>query len=157
MKKFLKLFTSISLIFSLLLLIQVGESYANDNLFDANKVNNSQIKITITNNQTGETNILNSTDIKNNMKVNSIKLNDEDESVKVGYNVFIPIKNSNSTEITPFDTTGGTETTGGVTAELYVDYDVSLNNEQVRLNKVYGSWTPSSNLYYLTDREVGGN
>ncbi|KNF09411.1 hypothetical protein CLPU_3c01890 [Gottschalkia purinilytica] len=154
MKKFLKLLTSISLTFSLVLLI-LGNSYASDNLVNDAMLNSSQVKITVTNNETGETTVLNPIETKNNMKVNSIRSNNE--SLTVGYDVFVPIEDPNSTGITPFDTAGGSKTSGGVTAKLYVDYDVSGNNEQVRLNRVYGSWTPSSSLYYLTNREVGAH
>lgn len=152
-KKFPKLFTSISLIFSLALLI-TGKSYASDNL-DNEMLNDSQVKVTITNDETGETNILDQKDLKNNMKVNLIRSNGG--LAEVGYDIFIPIENLNSIGTTPFTSTGGSQTSGGVTAKLNVNYDVSSNNQQVRLNSVYGSWTPSSSMYYLSDRSVNAH
>lgn len=148
MKKFSKLFISLSLMFSLVLLI-TGRSYANNS---SNEIlHNNKVKVTITNDQTGEVTTLNQIDLKNNAKTNSIAYNNK--SISLGYEVFIPIGEG----ITPFESTGGTQTSGGVTAKLNVDYDVNSTNEKVRLNRVYGSWTPSSSLYTLSNRSVNAH
>ncbi|NLJ98912.1 MAG: hypothetical protein GX320_06575 [Tissierellia bacterium] len=155
MKKVLILFISVSLIFSLSLLIHADKSHASDNLVDVKMLDKGQVKITIINDQTGETKVLNSKDIENNVEVNSIRSNEE--SMTVGYDIFIPVEDLNPKGITPLDTTGGSKTSGGITARLYVNYDVSSNNERIRLNRVYGSWTPKSSLYYLTNRVVNAH
>lgn len=140
-------------------------SYASSNLSDSMILDANKIKISITNDQTGETTVLDPIETQNNIKINSvdtkssIKNNSSkfnDDSVVVGYDVFIPIENSNSSGITPMDSSGGSKTSGGVTATLNVDYSLRTNNNQqeIRLNKVYGSWTPSANMYYLSNRKV---
>jgi hypothetical protein len=141
-------------LFTLLLFgfVSTSTSYASDELTDYGTSGVNKVKISITNNQTGETKVLDPITANRSTKINSIQSNDE--SVVVGYEVFVPIENSNSSGITPFDVGGGSKTAGGVTARLNVDYDVSSDGEQIRLNKVYGSWTPSDSMYYLTDRKV---
>lgn len=120
---------------------------------DSGKLHKSNdVKISITNNQTGETTVLNQEDTKNSVKVNSIT--SDNKSVKVAYDVLVPIKKSKSSGFTRMDVDGSSKTAGGVTAKLNVDYDVNSTEEKVRLNKVFGSWTPSSKMYYLTDRKV---
>ncbi|MCC0785062.1 hypothetical protein IR152_18865 [Clostridioides sp. ES-S-0108-01] len=135
MKKFSKLFIYLSLMFSLILLI-TGKSYASDS---SNEIIH-KVKVTITNDQTGEITTLNPIAYNN-------------KSTNTGCEVFIPIGEL----ITPFESTGGTHTSGGVTAKLNVDYDVNSTNEKVRLNRVYGSWTPNSSLYTLSNRSVNAH
>lgn len=151
MKKYPKI---LIYLFALLLFgfMSTSTSYASDELTDYGTSGANKVKISITNNQTGETKVLDPITANHSTKINSIQSNDE--SVVVGYEVFVPIENSNSSGITPLDVSGGSKTAGGVTARLNVDYDVSSNGEQIRLNKVYGSWTPSDSMYYLTDRKV---
>lgn len=154
MKNFWKFFASVFTVF-LFGLVATNTSYASENLSDEEALNRNEVQISITNDETGEVtyiepveteSIINNT--KSMMSLNSMASNDE--SIVVGYDVFIPIESS----ITTYDSSGSQKTEGGVTAKLYVDYDVSSNNEQVRLNKVYGSWTPSSNMYSLSNRTV---
>nr|WP_312984203.1 hypothetical protein [Clostridioides sp.] len=149
MKGFSKLFVSISLTFSLVLMMTVA-GYANNNL-DEEVLESGQVKVTVTNDQTGETHVIDQEDLEINTKVKPFRSNDN--SINVGYDVFIPLEEIKS-EISPFTVEGGSKTSGGITAKLYVDYDVSSDNQKVRLNKVYGSWTPTSSLYYTTNRSV---
>lgn len=150
MKKFPKVFTSIlSALFLFGLLVQ-NTTHASDNLSEDELLNG--VRISVTNDQTGEVTYLDPMDSKNKMKVLSIKSNDG--SVEVGYEVFVPLEDLNAPVITPFDTDGSSKTSGGITAKLYVDYDTNASNEKVRLNRVYGSWQPTDNSYYVTDRKV---
>ncbi|MBS2771132.1 hypothetical protein KFV09_06175 [Anoxybacillus rupiensis] len=138
-------------------------SYASGKARDYGTSDVNKVKISITNNQTGETKVLDPTTANHDAKINSIQ--SKDKSKVVGYEVFVPIENSNSSDsenkgdsnpsdVSLLDVTGGSKTAGGVTAKLNVDYDISSNGEKIRLNKVYGSWTPSDSMYYLTDRKV---
>lgn len=45
------------------------------------------------------------------------------------------------------------EVSGGIKANLSVDYSKNSTG-YVRINRVYGSWVPTSGLYYTTDRGV---
>lgn len=99
---------------------------------------------------------LNSTGNKFKVISSTFSQNNDDENEKsftAGYEIFIPLQN-NENEISPMNIDGSSKDEAGVKAELYVDYDISANNEQVRVNRVYGSWKPG-NMYYLTDRVVG--
>ncbi|GGE71205.1 hypothetical protein [Priestia taiwanensis] len=115
-------------------------------------INKGQVKVTVTNDETGETTVLHPKIVQDSIKFRSLQ--SSNDSLDVGYEVFVPLTNSNSSGITPATDDGGVKTSGGVTARLNVNYDVSANNEQVRLNRVYGSWTPSSSLYSVTNRKV---
>lgn len=150
-KSFLKIFTYLFTLF-IFGLFATDAAHANEDTTDLGTLNKSQVKISVTNDQTGETKFLNTIDTKNRMKVNSIK--STNESLEVGYDVFVPIEDS---DIMPFTDSGGTKNSGGVTAKLNVNYDVSSNGEKIRLNKVYGSWTPSSNMYSLSTRKVNAH
>lgn len=41
-----------------------------------------------------------------------------------------------------------------VDTRLYINYDVSANNEKVRLNSASVSWTVTHSMYYLNNRMV---
>lgn len=148
MRKFVKLLTSISLVLTFLLLVP-ERSYISADSLESDGLNSGQVKVTITDDETGETSTLSQEYIKENLKV--ISTRSIGESQEVGYEVFIPIE-----EASTRDVDGSSKTTGGVTAKLYVDYDVNSTNEKVRLNKVYGSWVPGS-MYYLTNRSVSAH
>lgn len=151
MKKILKLLTSLSLAVTLAI-IPGAKTHANAT--DDHVLNNSSVTVTIVNDETGEEKVLDSDIVKQNAKQIYSKRNGD--SIEVGYDVFIPIEEL-SDEISTLTSTGGSQTEGGVTAKLYVDYDVSSNNEKVRLNKVWGSWSPSSSMYYLSTRSVNAH
>lgn len=149
-KKILKISISAFVLF-LFGFLSTKPSYASTNLSYSEKV-----KVTVTNDQTGETtvSVLDPNDKNNKIKINPISSNlSSSQSKVVGYDVFIPF----SPEITPFDDTGGSKYEGGVTARINVNYDVSANTEKVRLNKVYGGWTPSSSIYSLSNRTVNAH
>ncbi len=145
-----KFSTRNTLIITLVLIFTFGllvpnKSYANDT-----SLNSKQITVSVTNDETGEITFLDSADYTLSKSMSRSLLSD---STVEGYDIFVPLESLKTTR----DSTGQQQTSGGITAKLYVDYDVSTNNEKVRLNKIYGSWTPSSNLYYLTDRKVNAH
>lgn len=111
---------------------------------------NNQVKISVTNDQTGETTLLNPIETKDLIEVNSIK--SDKESIEVGYDVFIPLEKLYSSDIIPFIDAGGSKNQGGVTARLNANYDVRGND--IRVNRVWGSWSPNSSIYYLSNRNV---
>ncbi|MBT2616370.1 MULTISPECIES: hypothetical protein [unclassified Bacillus (in: firmicutes)] len=154
MTGFLKNLTFIFILF-VFVFLSTDTGHASDELSSSGMLNVSPVKISITNDQTGETTFLDPIYTKNIMKINLIKSNNN--SIDVGYNFFVPLENENSSGITPFTVTGGLKTSGGITARLNVNYDVSSNKEKIKLNKVYGSWTPSSNMYSLSTRTVNAH
>lgn len=89
---FKKIFTSI---FALAIFgfLSTNTSHASEDL-SSSKLDNAQIKVSITNDETGETKFLDPQILMNNLKVKSFNSNNESEVV--GYDVFIPIENLNS-------------------------------------------------------------
>lgn len=77
---------------------------------------------------------------------------DGQEPIKtVTYKVVASVPNSSSDVITPDDTESGSKTTD-VTATLSIDYQ--LRNDEIRIDRVYGSWIPSSEFLVISKREV---
>lgn len=130
-----------------------------------------KVKVTVKNNLTGETKLVKALDKKissfsalKNTSTAERSVVSTDQSVKSvveGHEIFIPSeeignqKDSNSSIVaSTYDTDGKTKNAGGVTARLNVAYD--MGTEKIRLNKIYGSWTPSSG-YYLTNRKVNAH
>lgn len=134
--------------------------YASEESPDSKLLNESQVKISVTNDQTGETKILNPIETYNNVKVESIESIDVDEDTtikRVGYSVFVPIESLESSDeglITPFTVDGDFRDSGGVTATLYVDYNWNESDGEIKVNRLYGGWDPSSSIYYLSNREA---
>ncbi|WP_306978403.1 hypothetical protein [Alkalibacillus salilacus] len=157
----MKLITSISLA-TLTLLFSVNTIIADDSEKESTD-DLENVEISITNNETGEVTHMDSKDEGVEVESTGNANSDGDigtlsnSSKTKGYDVFIPIpnedENSDSEQITTQSTSGRTETSGGVTAKLNVDYDVSIDNEQVRLNRVFGSWD-SENYLDIIGREV---
>lgn len=79
-----------------------------------------------------------------------------ENSLTARYEVFIPIETPFDTLLSTnlLDTESGGNNTHGVKAKLNVVYQVDSTGEEVKAQKVYGSWTPNSTLYYLTNRYV---
>ena len=113
----------------------------------------NEVKVSVTNNQTGEVTYLQAEDVS--ITTNSIQSTSTGK--QVGYDVFVPLGKVDPALISPLDTDGRTKTEGGVKAKLTVDYDVSADNERVRLNKVYGGWYPTHTMYYMTSRKVNAH
>lgn len=108
--------------------------------------NDHQASVKITDTETGKTQVY---------YVTPFFVQTRSTSLNLGYDIFIPLDDPQN--ITPLDTSGGTQNRGGITATLYVNYDINSTNEQVRLNRVYGGWAPSASMYYVTDRVVGAH
>ncbi|MBC6316971.1 hypothetical protein [Listeria grandensis] len=123
---------------------------------ESQSIESNDVVITITNNQTGEVTIVTPTETPS-LEIDPDSSDDPfADSLQENYDVYIPIESTENIR-TARDAFGNMKTAGGVTAKLNVDYNTSANNENVRLNKVYGSWKPSNNMYYLTDRKVGAH
>ena len=43
----------------------------------------------------------------------------------------------------------------GVKAQVIVEYTISANKEDIKISKLSGSWTPSSGMYMISNREAG--
>lgn len=147
MKNMLKIFTFLSILTTFVFL-STDTSFAARNDPGSNV---GDVKITITNDETGETTVLEDAAIKSQSKNNSV----------IEYDVLIPIgeKELNSSvinpfDITPFDESGGSKTSNGVKATLNVNYDLRDNDEEIRLNRVWGGWEPTHQMYSLSNRTV---
>lgn len=140
MKRRLRILIFLSTIFVFGFLSTEKSFAASDDLGS----NVSDVKLTITNNETGETKVIED-------PISTSNTESKGKLVK-GYEFLAPIEDSNSSDFTTYDNTGGSKTGGGVTANLYVDYNIS--GEKIRVNKVWGSWVPSAQMYYLTNRKV---
>lgn len=78
------------------------------------------------------------------------------------FNVEVPISGpelESGDQMSTFDIEESIIESGGVTARLTVDYDIgrSGNDYTIRVNRVYGGWTPASNLYVLSNRSHGAH
>ncbi|MGE7909661.1 hypothetical protein [Lysinibacillus xylanilyticus] len=151
---FKKIFTTIFAL-SLFGFLSMGTSYARDDLANSKLLDDAQVKVSITNDETGETKFLDPIILENNLKVRSFE--SDNESEVFGYDVFIPIENQNSLNITPYDIGGGSTTESGITARLYAEYILRSNNTEIKLNKVYGGWTTSHQMYGLSNRTVNAH
>lgn len=110
----------------------------------ANDKSGSEIyaKITIKNNETGEQKVVKA-EVTPSVMTRSV-----DGSIDAGCDIYIPIDSG----ISLYTDEGGSKSSGGVTAKLNVNYNLSANNEQIKVNRLYGSWVPDSNNYTLSDR-----
>ncbi|MGX7203099.1 hypothetical protein BCR22_11775 [Enterococcus plantarum] len=69
------------------------------------------------------------------------------------YEVYAPIEIPNSPLART--TSGGNKTSGGVTARISVNYDVNSKGDQIRVNSITGSWSPTKNIYNISGRQAG--
>lgn len=112
--------------------------------FDSNinkAIDNSNITAIMTVNDTGEQIILDAKPIQVTKR--------SGDSFTVGYEVFAPIGSKLRTS------EGSDISDSGATARVSVDYTISSNGEQMRVNKLSGSWKGSNSLYYFSDRLCG--
>lgn len=145
------LFTSFLalLVFSI---FSIGTASANEDS-DEILTGGHEATVTITNDQTGEVTILDPEETKKNLKIKKVKSKGEAKSAN--FEIFVPIEDPSL--ITPTLVSGGTKTAGGVTATLNADYNLRNSNQEIQLNRVYGTWKPSSSMYYLTNRTVNAH
>ncbi|MED4129113.1 hypothetical protein [Shouchella miscanthi] len=136
-----------------------GIALAKENNADSNVI------ITVVNDQTGEVttykdSLVESNELNRVFSTNMSNLDDSDEiyseSYSSNYELFIPFE---SNEVSIFDNKGDYKTSNGVTARLNVNYDrrASGKDQQIRLNRVWGSWTPSSKHYNVSSRQVNAH
>lgn len=116
---------------------------------DANLENNALVSVT--DEQTGKTKFLNAKPISKVVQMTSTGA----QEVDVGYSVLVPI--SIPGLVTPNADTGKSTNEAGVLAKINVVYTISANKEKINITKFYGSWTPSSYLYNISNRMVGVN
>lgn len=107
---------------------------------------NNALVLTLTDTTTGEVQ-----EIKATLETTSALTRSAEETVTAGYSAFIPIQLPSTRTSEP----GGKDDGSGVTVLLYVIYTISSNREQIKVSRIYGSWTPSSNLFTVSNREVG--
>jgi hypothetical protein len=130
----------------------ISTSYADE--FIENEV---KVKVTVTNNETGEVRVAE----EYIEKVSSIQTNtftiQSDDSVNydAGFDVFVPIEDEDEEMIiTPFANKGSTKTSGGVTARVSANYDIRNNGQEIRVNKMMGGWTPSHSMYIVEGKKA---
>ncbi len=111
----------------------------------SNKQN--EFSLTLTNDTTGEVQVINATRMTSNMLTRSAN-----SEVTVGYSAFVPIPTYATLSTTQ---PGGKSDGSGVSVLFYVVYTISTNHEKIKVSRIYGSWTPTSNLYAISNREVG--
>lgn len=116
---------------------------------------NSNVEITITNDKTGETTKLDPEDSTNSVSVSPLNsgVNSKQGENLTGYDVFIPIDKS-SNLVTPYAEDGSSKKSGGVTARLWVGYNWNSSSGKLKLKTVRGNWTPSSNIYSVSNRKA---
>lgn len=168
MKRALKLLTTSFIVF-LFGLLSLGNTYASENTLVPKALSESKVEVIVIDDHTGVTQVLDSSDgvkfdiIKTSESLAElsddfiIPLVDPIELFKnrtdLGYEVFIPIEGLEGI-IKPFTVEGGTKTSGGVTAKLNVDYNWRESTGEIKVNRVYGSWTPSTNMYKVSNRNL---
>ena len=137
----------------------------------AENTSSPKAKVTVINNLTGESKAIPVIDKKISTEISPKSINTLERSTvfkesnvksfveehevfipsqELGVNSKVPLRGS----VTTYDSKGGVQSAGGITAKLNVAYDMGV--EKIRLNKVYGSWSPSHG-YYLTNRKVNAH
>ncbi|KGR76070.1 hypothetical protein [Ureibacillus sinduriensis] len=142
MKNFIKVLSFLS-VFFVFAVLSTEKGFAAS---DDSQTSVSAVKVTITNDLTGEQTVITPEEVSSE--------SNGDTLIK-GYEVLIPLEEEKSSGlIQPMDSGGGTKTSNGVKAELYVDYTVNAAKEEIKLNRVWGKWTPTASYYYLSNRTV---
>lgn len=110
----------------------------------------SNVVVTIRNDLTNQLTIINQKSTFSTVNSASQRANTS-KNIDENFSIFIP------TELLTDNlraTSSGSQTSGGVTANLSVNYDISSNNQQIRVNTLSGSWKPSSQIYTLSNRSA---
>lgn len=118
------------------------------------------IKVTIINDLTKEEVVLDNSKIIIESKKNSdngLLRNNLSKAETENFEVLIPSKEfgiAEEVQISPRASESGGKTAGGVKASVTVSYDISANNEKIKVKQIQGSWTPTANYYNLSGRNV---
>ena len=144
MKKYIFSFIIVISLFSL--------SIVHASNVNLNKVTNQNITIKI---NSSDANL----NLDSNVKVVNESLTETSNQLAVkknfikNYNIFIPIELNNIAILRTVD--GHNRSENGINVSLYIDYATSSDNNQVKVNKIYGNFSYPDDLYYLTNRIVG--
>lgn len=144
MKKYIFSFIIVISLFSL--------SIVHASNVNLNKVTNQNITIKI---NSSDANL----NLDSNVKVVNESLTETSNQLAVkknfikNYNIFIPIELNNIATLRTVD--GHNRSENGINVSLYIDYATSSDNNQVKVNKIYGNFSYPDDLYYLTNRIVG--
>lgn len=90
---------------------------------------------------------------ENKETVKTVDYSNKTKSIQIP--IHIPLTKHTSNMVTRSNVETNQKTGGGVTATLSVDYDISHNNDSIKVNKYYGDWKVSHSMYYVTNRNVG--
>lgn len=112
-----------------------------------NSTNN--FTLTLTNNETGTVQTIDATPVTYEVQTRA-----GEKVVTVGYSAFVPILKEVS-ENTRTSEVGGKDDGSGVSVLFYVVYTISSDGVQIKVSRIYGSWTPDSSLFTVSNREVG--
>lgn len=144
MKKYIFSFIIVVSLFSL--------SIVHASNVNLNKVTNQNITIKI---NSSDANL----NLDSNVKVVNESLTETSNQLAIkknfikNYNIFIPIELNNIATLRTVD--GHNRSENGINVSLYIDYATSSDNNQVKVNKIYGNFSYPDDLYYLTNRIVG--
>jgi hypothetical protein len=144
MKKYIFSFIIVVSLFSL--------SIVHASNVNLNKVTNQNITIKI---NSSDANL----NLDSNVKVVNESLTETSNQLAVkknfikNYNIFIPIELDNIATLRTVD--GHNRSENGINVSLYIDYATSSDNNQVKVNRIYGNFSYPDDLYYLTNRIVG--
>ncbi len=103
---------------------------------------------TVTNQETGEVKQLDASPVF--VSIQPYSMSDDETTVEVGYSVDVPIPVPQTRT-----SSGKVNDEAGVKAQVIVEYTISANKEDIKISKLSGSWTPSSGMYMISNREAG--
>lgn len=151
----LKKLTSLTIVFALVCTINTATFAVDKSVaFESPQDEGPTIVATIKNLKTGEIEFINEVSVTT---ISSHYLTDangsQTETVQTSCEAFFPIE-SNETLLQPLDSESGNKNAGGVTATVTVVYQFNQQQDKIKTIRCYGSWSPDSGLYYLTNRNV---
>lgn len=133
-----------SLFFAMILCVSLCIPVGATNRTSVNEDNS--LVLTLIDNTTGAVQ-----EIEATLETTSVSTRSSEETFTTGYSAFIPIQLPTTRTSQP----GGKDDGSGVSVLFHVVYTISSNHEQIKVSRIYGSWTPSSNLFTVSNREVG--
>lgn len=128
--------------FLVILMISIPVAFASSS---TEENTNPSIVATMMNSETGDIQRIEAIS-----QVTDIQSNSENSEIDVNYSAFFPIP---VPETRASD--GKDKTEGGVTVSIHVTYTISANKELIKISQYSGSWTPSSSMFVVSNRDVG--